>query len=1053
MISLLDLPVPRLPVGEHLTVVVQDEDGNEVAGDAGVNLAMLDAGGSLAIAISPWQGQQAGDLLWLYWGEQPAIAQVLNDVDVGNAVHVSLPAHYLSDGQVSAYYALWQPTRGWQFSASIRVLVKLSRPGQSVPGELSQLASPTVNVEQVTPSNINGVQLGIEAYPGMRVRDRVEVDWGGQRFSQVLDPGQVGADLSLRVPAAVIRAAGDGDRVDPAPTSHVLVQYRVIDELLNSSEGEQKSPWSARLNIAVRLNGDPLPAVCVTIRGEGGGGSGCRAQVGGFNERDLLVEVYTYDYHFRVGDSLALHFDGFAFNGEPVPFHAELPVTLVPGPVTFTVANALARTLGRGTAAISYQRLRQGQPDLPSPQVPVIFTDPRTPLSLPKVTQASEDNYLPPDSPATVQIPFFPWIRAGQTLRIIWTGKRFDSGRVFYEQLLSIDEEDLEEGSDFIERTVPEHYVTQLWGQRAEVYYLVNAERSPSLFLQIGDALALLEAPEVQEAQGGMLAPGDIGEDGATLLIPAGEDVVPGSWVTYFWHGFDEQGFASERKQVETTEQPPVFKVAREIVLASQGQHIHVSYTVSNTARPGRVSHALNLTVGELDLDLPPPVVPAAPEAVLDPIDAINGLLVWVAYEGMNDEQQITVEWQDELSGESWLSLPKQGSATGEVDFDVPAAVIGSSIRPQPSPVVIRYTVSVGAEAPRFSLPLELSVESLAQLSPTQVLEANEGGLDLSDFDEDAHFLVTPWSFIALGQWAWLRLQGSSEEGPINQTLFEGALDDPEQLTDGVNLAIARALLLQLTSGSELTLQFKVCFDGSALEVNALTFAPLRLIINPLGWQPFEVNGWVTGRFAPVSGFVGARFKRKPIGLLPPIRFSVSHPDLASVDESGEVTLLGPLQQSLFISADGDDGRHASYRLDAPLKWYEKPSRLLYTFTSAQGYCLREGLQMPTIGEVIHREGQRGLGQLWSEWGDLRELGWLQDDEGNWPGSTIVFLGSPPQPDYAYSLSIGVGRIFAIAHGNMVYATGYRLTTLACRACNPSHASREYEGGRPPGAS
>ncbi|QBF26830.1 hypothetical protein EXN22_14430 [Pseudomonas tructae] len=1052
MTWLLELPLPRLPVGEHLAVVVQDEDGHEVNGDAGVNLAMLDANGSLALAISPWQGQQAGDLLWLYWGDQPAIVQMLNDVDVSNTVHVSLPAHYLSDGQISVYYALWQPTRGWQVSAPIRVLVKLSRPGQTAPGELSQLPALAVNVEEVTASNINRVQLSIEPYPGMRVRDRVEVDWGGQRFSQVLDLEQVGVTLSLTVPAEVIRAAGDGDRAELAPTRHVLVQYRVIDELLNSSEGEQKSPWSPRLEVPVKVNGDPLPAACVAIRGEGGG-TGCRAQVGNLDERDLLVEIFTYVYHFRVGDVLALHFDGFAFNGEPVPFQHESTVAQVPGPVTFVVPNALARTLGRGTAAVSYRRLRAETPDLASPQVPVIFTDSRTPLALPGVEQASEENYLEPDSPATVQIRHYPWIKAGQTVRIIWTGKRFDNARVFYEQVLTLTEEELEVGPGFIERTVPEHYVAQLWGQRAEVYYLVNNERSASLFLQIGDALALLEAPEVQEAQGGMLAPGDIGEDGATLVIPAGEDVLPGSWVTYFWYGFDEQGFASERQQVETAEQPPVFKVPREIVLASQGQHIHVSYTVSNAARPGRASHALNLTVGELDIGLPAPQVPAAPGAVLDPFDAVDGLQVRVVYEGMHEGQQIAVEWQDELDEDSWVSPSKPGNATGVVDFDVPAAVIGSSIRPLSSPVVIRYIVTDGAEDPRFSIKFELSVKTLAQLPPTQVLEANDGGLDLSDFDENAHFLVAPWPFIALGQWAWLRLHGSSEEGPVNQTLFEGVLDDPEQLTDGLNLAIARVLLLQLISGSQFTLQFKVCFDGSALEANALTFAPLQLIVKPLGWHPYEVNGWITGRFAPVSGFAGARFRRRPIGLVPPIRFSVSHPELASVDETGEVTLLAPLQQALFISADGADDRHASYRLDAPLKWYEKPSRLLYTFTSAQDYCLREGLQMPTIGEVIHREGQRGLGQLWSEWGDLRACGWLQDEEGNWPGSTIVFLGSPPQPEYAYSLSIGVGRIYPIAHGNMVYATGYRLATLACRACTPAHAPCEHEGSRPAGDS
>ncbi|MCP3752603.1 hypothetical protein [Pseudomonas sp. SBB6] len=1049
MTSLLELPVVRVPVGADIAVIVEDDEGNEVAGDAGVNLAMLDTSGSLAVAIEPWPGQQAGDRLRLYWAGQPLTLRVLGDPEVGHTVHLSVPANALGEGQVSVHYALWQPGSGWQQSAPIRVLVKLERPGQPAPGEHSQLAAPRLNVTQVTSSNVDRVQLSIDAYPGMRVRDRLEVEWGGQRFSHVLGHDEVGGELTLSVPGDVIRAAGDSNQAVNNPTYHLLVQYRVIDEVLNSSEGELGSPWSPRVEVRVRLNADPLPTPCVTIRGADGGESGCRAVVGNLTARDLLVVVSTYDYHFRVGDSLALFFDGVACNGEPVPLQAVQPVTQVPGPVTFNVPNALASTLGQGTAAVSYHRLREGQPHLASPQVPVIFTDERTALALPRVEQANEDNHLQPDSPATVQIPFYPWIRVGQSVRIVWTGKRFDNGRVFHEQLLILDEEDLEDGRRLIEHTIPQRYVTQLWGQRAELYYLVDAERSPSLFLQIGDALALLDAPDVLEAKDGMLAPADLGDEGATLVIPVGEDVLPGSWVTYFWHGFDDQGFASERKPVEDAAQPPVFRVPRDIVLASQGQQVQVSYIVSSAARPGRASHLLNLTVGELDIDLPPPEVPVAPDAVLDPLDAVDGLQVRVAYEGMSADQQIVLEWQGEHSAGEWTSLPEPGNASGVVDILVPATVVGANIRPQQSLVTVRYTVSVDGQLPRFSSPLELRIETLSELPPTQVLEAHDGGLDLADFEGDAHFQVAPWPFIALGQWAWLRLHGISENGPLNLTLFDGVLDDPEQIASGLNLTIPRDVLLQLMPSSPFTLEFKACFDGSELEANALNFEALELLINPLGWQPFEVNGWVTGRFAPVTGFAGARLRRRPIGLVPPLRFSVSHPELASVDGTGEVTLLGQLQQPLFISADGDDGRHASYRLDAPLKWFEKPPRQLFTFTSAQDYCLRERLQLPTIGEVIHREGERGQGQLWSEWGDLRANGWLQDDEGNWPGSAMVFLGTPPHPDYAYSLSIGVGRIFPIAHGNVLYVSGYRLATVACRACDASHEHREGEVSGP----
>ncbi|CAK9889300.1 MULTISPECIES: hypothetical protein [Pseudomonas] len=1044
MTSLLELPVVRLPVGEDLVVLVEDDDGNEVAGEAGVNLAMLDTSGALAVAIEPWPNQQAGDRLRLYWGEQPLTLRVLGDVEVGHTVHLSVPANALGDGQVSVRYALWQPGSGWQQSAPIRVLVKLGRPGQPAPGEYSQLAAPQLNVTEVTSSNVNRVELSIAAYPGMRVRDRVEVEWGGQRFSYLIRRDEVGNALTIQVPGDVIRAAGDGDRAPIAPTNHLLVHYRVIDELLNSSEGEQRSPWSPRVNIRVAINPDPLPAVCVTIRGEGGGGTGCRSVVSDLSGRDLQVEVYTYDYHFRIGDSLALFFDGFAFNGEPVPLQHVEPVTQVPGPVIFNVPNALASTLGRGMAAVSYHRLREDQPHLASPQVPVVFTDDRTALALPRVEQASEDNYLVPDSPATVQIPLYPWIRVGQEVRVIWSGKRFDNGRVFHEQLLTLNEEDLEEGRSYIEHTIPQRHVTQLWGQRAELYYLVDAERSPSLFLQIGDALPLLDAPEVLEAQDGMLAPGDLDEEGATLEIPPGEDVQPGSWITYFWHGVDDEGFASERRQVEDAELPTEFRVSRDIVLASQGQQIQVNYIVSSAARPGRSSHPLTLTVGELDIDLPPVQVPAAPEAVLAPLDAVDGLQVRVEYDGMSQDQQIVLEWQDEHSSDGWVSLPKPGNASGIVDFEVPAAVVGASIRPLQSLVVIRYTVTLDGQPPRFSTPYELYIETLDELPDTHVVEAVDGALDLADFDGDAHFVVAPWPFIALGQWARLQLHGISEGGSVRPILFEGALEEPEQLVNGLNLEIPRELLLQLITSSQFTLELKVCFDGSALEANALTFDALELVINPLGWQPFEVNGWTTGRFSPVTGFTGARFRRRPIGLLPPLRFEVNQPELAKVDDSGEVTLLGQLRQPLFITAYGDDGRDSSYRLEAPLKWFEKPPKQLFTFTSAQDYCLREGLQLPTIGEVIHREGERGLGQLWSEWGDLRANGWLRDEEGDWSGSAMVFLGTPPHPDYAYSLSIGVGRIFPIAHGYVLYVSGYRRASVACQACD---ASREYRQG------
>jgi hypothetical protein len=235
--------------------------------------------------------------------------------------------------------------------------------------------------------------------------------------------------------------------------------------------------------------------------------------------------------------------------------------------------------------------------------------------------------------------------------------------------------------------------------------------------------------------------------------------------------------------------------------------------------------------VGSLIGDLPAPVVLQAPAGVLDPMDAVGGVTVRATYTEMDAElDTITLKWRGTAGAGTSDDLELPGSATGSVDFTVPASVVGPNIG---KPVDVTYEVArYGSSSPSELLKLTVSTfrDPLVQLPMPRIAQANDASkeLILDSFTGNAGVTVGKWPFGAAGQRVWLSLIGTGSAGAISIPLLTGIAISAGQANSGLNETVMRSELEKLEHNSALTVICKVAFDGSTQEASAIEFPLAR---------------------------------------------------------------------------------------------------------------------------------------------------------------------------------------------------------------------------------
>ncbi|GGA18833.1 Ig-like domain-containing protein [Dyella nitratireducens] len=571
-------------------------------GEQGIGLHVREGG--VIVQMEPWSPMQVGDRLDLFWGAPddpqspgypgtPVAGKTLQfPEEVNKAVLLTVPEDDVVAGWINVVCRVTRAGSGFQeLSPLLPVLVKLDPPGgvDPAPDENPNLAAPNLPDEVIrngvdTSWAARGVPVMIQPYPNMAVGDRIRLNWGGAFVEYTLrDSSEVNLPVMVVVNDATIRAAGDGDAV--------VLRYQVFDLVGN------RSGWSPTTEVVVDVQGNALFLPEVTNADDNGVID--LAQLGG---EDVRVLVTAFAPDFAVGDTVTLQWVGHTAEGVLVPYEEAQDVTR--GPVQtleFFVPNASVVALAQGDAVVSY-RLQSGRS---SKQVRVTIVGEAAKLPAPTVDEAPND-YDELDatlSRATVRIPPYPGMDAGDVVTLIWSGMRADGESHVYSFDRTISGSAV--GKEVVLQ-VPGAEIALLAGGTVEVWYEVmigdGTPLRPSLVrtLRVSDTQGVtLPAPTVDEAPDNVTLDPDA--VGLYAEVRIEYDKADGDRVDMDWIGSSGPGGSFSdwiNIRAATVNKPVLFDVDKAYVIANDGGTVTIRYTVTPKVGSPRPSASRTLRVG-----------------------------------------------------------------------------------------------------------------------------------------------------------------------------------------------------------------------------------------------------------------------------------------------------------------------------------------------------------------------------------------------------------------------------------------------------------------------
>jgi hypothetical protein len=256
---------------------------------------------------------------------------------------------------------------------------------------------------------------------------------------------------------------------------------------------------------------------------------------------------------------------------------------------------------------------------------------------------------------------------------------------------------------------------------------------------------------------------------------------------------------------------------------------------------------------------------------LLDPMDAIEGSVATITFEGM-EETTITLNW--EIKGQDeprFLPIKKKGSVSGTVEIDIPWQRIGTCIG---HTVLIWYTAKVGGQH-RSSEILELGIQGLKNedLKSSLPVFAHAAisefhwQLKMHDFSGDETVRVKAWPFIQAEQRLFVYVTGQASEptGEFTWLAYDHVVTEAEA-HDGYlfEFTLSRNWMAALNDRSQLSANCGVIFDGSdpvpaipapiatSLPENAHEFKPgtaVMLRVDPVRSESDNFDSYPTSEF------------------------------------------------------------------------------------------------------------------------------------------------------------------------------------------------------------
>lgn len=785
-------------------------------GDAGVNFSIVhDNPIGVLAAVDPWQRMAVGDRVEIYWDDQAVASRTVEAAEVDQRLIFFLPPEPIVPGWAERVF--YRLTRAGsttpEDSVPLRIRVKLDLPGgvdrdPHLPGH-SELAAPRLP-QDVIDNGVDaswaarGVPAEIAAYPGRAARDTIELQWGDATLTHRLtDAESAGtAPIVITVDQAAILAGGD--------SPNLLVQYQVFDEVWNFS-----TEWSLRTYVKVEAGAQRLDAPIIKESVNG------IIDLGLLGSDNVTVQIAAVELPFESGDTLTLTWTGTTSAGDVLDFTDTLTLGNIPSVAEIQIPNAEIRAIrdGRGVAAYVLTKANGGDP-LSSKRATARVTG-KIPLPAPWVYEAVGDTLDPTLERVHVQIPVYDKMASGDLIDVIWRGTRQNGTPYLYEAQHFVSAGEVGEP---LYIAVTEEHIAILANGTLDLSYQVSNDDpgtfdvrvSEHLYLGLHPRRAELPAPSVDEAVDGVLDPENVRQY-ATYRVPY-TGTVAGDILTWYWQGESLDGSASDWLPITSAiaGMPFTFNIPRVLIEPNINNIVKLYYSLQLASTGAyQYSAVLDLTIGKLIGELPAPEVLEASGSTLDPMQAQTGATVRVRYASMDPQDVITLSWLGTPGVGSPPDQQAAGSANGQVDFAVPASVIGANIGQQISASyqVTRYVTEKQSDIlllnitaiPDSRLPTPVITQANAQ---TQVL-------NLATFAGNATTTVAPWPFIATGQRAWLRLEGETGSGgPLSIVLLDGETLTSAQVGAGLSQAVLRTELEKLGQDTALDVICNVAFSG-----------------------------------------------------------------------------------------------------------------------------------------------------------------------------------------------------------------------------------------------
>ncbi|SPO69535.1 hypothetical protein [Pseudomonas sp. JV241A] len=457
-------------------------------------------------------------------------------------------------------------------------------------------------------------------------------------------------------------------------------------------------------------------------------------------------------------------------------------------------------------------------------------TSARQGLQSPVVLEAVGNNLVDTLERATVQIPAYSQMAAQQLVRMIWDGRRANNQHYFHSEDRVIEADEVGGAIDFI--VLAEH-IASLNNGTVSVHYRVfdydsGWHESEYLDLEVGSLELVLPPPLVDESENGRLDP--VGLTAATVRVGIYDGMLPGQTVYLECVRTGVGGRHSQHIQV-TDIQDLTFAVPVDFITPAVSHNIIFYYWVVEAGVRARYSLFLLLQIRLKTLELQLPSVVQACGGQLDPLLALSGVRIKIRYAHMTTQERITLHWTGTALGSTTLG-PLTGDPAGELEFTASPDVVGANIGPSQREVAVRYgVVRLGAEAQESPL-LRLGIQPLAGLPLPEVAGAVGSTLDLDRFVGDSAVSLILWRYARAGQRVWLRCHGTKLNGEpdLIELISAGELNEDEAAS-GLSRVLARNRLLLLRDNSEFRVEFKVSFDQTPQESNAVTFPLLCLTL------------------------------------------------------------------------------------------------------------------------------------------------------------------------------------------------------------------------------